>query len=201
MISLCRSSEDVTDIMHSVITPSEPRRSTRTKQAPRWLKDFVSLTVNKDVTYPMCNHIHYAHLSPTYQCYIAATSVIKEPESYSEAVKDPRWVDAMTSEILALESNKTWEITDLPKGKRPIGCRWIFKVKYKSTGEVERFKARLVAKGYRQQEEIDYTATFSPVVKMVTVITVVSLVASRHWHIHQMDVFNAFLQGDLDDEI
>lgn len=107
----------------------------------------------------------------------------------------------MTSEILALESNKTWEITDLPKGKRPIGCRWIFKVKYKSTGEVERFKARLVAKGYRQQEEIDYTATFSPVVKMVTVITVVSLVASRHWHIHQMDVFNAFLQGDLDDEI
>lgn len=90
VLSSCRSSEVVIDVMHSVINPSEPRRSTRTKQTPCWLKDFVSLSVNKDVKYPMCNHIHYAHLSPTYQCYIAATSVIKEPESYSEAVKDPR---------------------------------------------------------------------------------------------------------------
>jgi len=92
-------------------------------------------------------------------------------------------------------------ITDLPQGKRPIGCRWIYKVKYKSTGEMERFKARLVAKGYSQQEEIDYKETFSHVVKMVTVRTIVSLVTSRHWHIHQMDVFNAFLHSELDDEI
>ena len=107
----------------------------------------------------------------------------------------------MQHEIQALESNHTWELTDLPKGKKAIGCRWIYKVKYKSSGEVEKLKARLVAKGYSQQEGIDCKETFSPVVKMVTVRTIVSLAAARHWHIHQMDVFNAFLQGDLDDEI
>jgi len=162
------------------------------------MKDFVS---HKGVKYPMGNYLRYDHLSPSYQCYIAATSSIYEPTTYSEAITDPRWIEAMQAEIQALESNKTWEITDLPPGKKPIGCRWIYKVKYKSTGEVERFKARLVAKGYSQIEGIDYKETFSPVVKMVTVRAIVSLAASKHWHIHQMDVFNAFLHGDLEDEI
>ena len=75
------------------------------------------------------------------------------------------------------------------------------KVKYKSTGEVERYKARLVAKWYNQQEGIDYQETFSPVVKMKTVRTVLSLAAKNGWCVHQMDVFNAFLQGYLFDEI
>nr|GEV88699.1 hypothetical protein [Tanacetum cinerariifolium] len=90
-------------------------------------------------------------------------------QSYKEAAFDPRWIDAMNSEMEALIRNMTWVITKLPSGRKPIRSKWIFKVKYKSTGKVERFKARLVAKGYNQKEGINYAETFSPVVKMVTV--------------------------------
>ncbi|KAH0635906.1 hypothetical protein KY289_035821 [Solanum tuberosum] len=156
------------------------RRCTRIRQASLWLKEFVSLQGHKEVKYPLCNYLSYSHLSPSYQCYIAATTPCKEPTSYSEAIKDQRWVAAMKDKIQALDSNNTWEITHLPPGKKHIGCKWIYKVKYKSTGEIERFKARLVAKGYSQQEGLDYNESFSPVVKMVTVRTIVSLAASRH---------------------
>ncbi|XP_055812079.1 uncharacterized protein LOC129881995 [Solanum dulcamara] len=181
--------------------PPLTRRSARSKHPLIWLKDFVSLNVKQDVQYPLSNYVSYSHLSPSHQCFIAATSSVIEPTSYAEAVKDPRWVEAMQTEIQALENNNTWEVTSLPAGKKPIGCRWIYKVKYKSTCEIERFKARLVAKGYSQQEGIDYKEIFSPVMKMVTVMVVLAMAASKNWHIHQMDVFNAFLHGDLEDEI
>ncbi|KAH0705523.1 hypothetical protein KY290_010213 [Solanum tuberosum] len=135
-----------------VVVSPEIRRST-TKQSPAWQTDFVT---QKAVKYPMGNYVSYNHLSSSYQCYIAASSSLKEPSTYSEAVSDQRWIDAMQLEIQALESNNTWVVTNLPQGKKPIGCRWVYKIKYKATGEIERFKARLVAKGYSQQEGIDY---------------------------------------------
>ena len=107
----------------------------------------------------------------------------------------------MRDEITALEDNNTWSIVPLPPTNVPIGCKWVFKVKYKASGEVERYKARLVAKGYNQKEGLDYTETFSPVAKMVTVRSVVALAASCGWFIFQMDVHNAFLQGDLPEEV
>lgn len=107
----------------------------------------------------------------------------------------------MQAEIKALQDNNTWELVNLPPGKRPIRCRWIYKVKYKAYGQVKRLKARLVANGYSQQEGIDYQEIFSPVVKMVTVRSILSMAASNKAHIHQMDVYNAFLQEDLHDEI
>ncbi|XP_055822236.1 uncharacterized protein LOC129890778 [Solanum dulcamara] len=103
--------------------PIITRRSTRAKQPPLWLKDFVSLNVKQDVQYPLSNYVSYSHFSPTYQCFIAATSTVTEPNSYVETIKDPRWVKAIQAEIQALESNHTWEITSLPAGKKPIGCR------------------------------------------------------------------------------
>ncbi|GKE52262.1 ribonuclease H-like domain-containing protein [Tanacetum coccineum] len=85
------------------------------------------------------------------------------------ASKFPYWIDAMNQEMSALLRNGTWEIVDLPKDRKSIGSKWIYKIKYQSSGEINRFKARLVAQGFGQKEGIDYEKTFSPVVKMVTV--------------------------------
>ena len=78
-------------------------------------------------------------------------------------------MNAIRDKINALDDNNNWSIVPLPPIKVPIGCKWVFKVKYKASGEVERYKARLVEKGYNQQDGLDYTKTFSPVAKMVTV--------------------------------
>ncbi|XP_019242117.1 PREDICTED: uncharacterized protein LOC109222191 [Nicotiana attenuata] len=107
----------------------------------------------------------------------------------------------MSQDIKALEDNATWEIVGLPAGKKAIGSKWVFKIKYMANGEVERYKARLVVKGYAQQEGLDYHETFSPIAKMVTVRTVISITASRGWNLFQMDVNNTFLQEDLYEDV
>src|ERR1043165_8145929 len=103
----------------------------------------------------------------------------------------------MNEEIEALNRNNTWTLVDLPKGRSLVGCKWIYKIKYKSTGEIERYKARLVAKGYSQKQGIDFEETFSPVVKLITVRTVLSIAVKNKWNLYQLDVNNAFLYGSL----
>uniref|UniRef100_A0A803QI12 Uncharacterized protein n=1 Tax=Cannabis sativa TaxID=3483 RepID=A0A803QI12_CANSA len=107
----------------------------------------------------------------------------------------------MKNEISALMKNNTWTITILPPGKRSVGCKWVFTVKYKADGSVERFKARLVAKGFTQTYGIDYQETFAPVAKLNTVRVLLSLAANKDWPLHQLDVKNAFLNGDLEEEV
>ncbi|KAG5242361.1 Retrovirus-related polyprotein from transposon [Salix suchowensis] len=114
-----------------------------------------------------------------------------EPTSYSEAASNPKWQAVMASELKALQDN----------GKSPIGCRWVFKIKHLSNGSIERYKARLVAKGFTQLEGVDYQDTFSPTTKIIYVRCLLALAASHNWSIHQLDVNNAFLHGDLTEEI
>ncbi|KAL3371764.1 hypothetical protein AABB24_008346 [Solanum stoloniferum] len=154
-------SEENRQVEVSVTPDRGTRRSTRDRNPPIWLKDFVLLSVNDTVDYPMSRYVACAHLAPRYQAFIVSISTSTEPKTYYEAITDPRWVEAMKEEVSALQQNNTWEVVSLPEGKKPIGCRWIYKIKYKVDGEVERFKARLVAKGYSQKEGIDYQETFS----------------------------------------
>nr|GEW49385.1 ribonuclease H-like domain-containing protein [Tanacetum cinerariifolium] len=124
-----------------------------------------------------------------------------EPSCYEHAILDNNWIDAMNSEIEALNKNHTWIITDLPPNRKPIKCKWIYKIKYKSSGDIERYKARIVTKGFSQRDGIDFDNTFSPDVKMTIVRCVIALSVENKWPLFQLDVNNAFLYGDLDGEI
>ncbi|VVA26044.1 Hypothetical predicted protein, partial [Prunus dulcis] len=151
--------------------------------------------------YPLSNFISYHRYTPAHLAFITHISHSVEPRSFSEANSDPTWQQAMRSELQALESNHTWTLTPLPPGKHPIGCRWVYKIKHHSDGSIERYKARLVAKGYTQTEGVDFHDTFSPTAKMVTVRSLLALAAASSWPLHQLDVHNAFLHGDLHEEI
>jgi hypothetical protein len=120
-----------------------------------------------------------------------------EPRNLSSTFQSSHWLQAMKDELAALHQQCTWDLVPRNNSMNVIGSRWVFKTKLKSDGSVERFKARLVAKGYNQLEGIDFTETFSPVVKPTTIQLVLSLAIIHGWPIRQLDVKNAFLHGHL----
>ncbi|KAL3518523.1 hypothetical protein ACH5RR_021112 [Cinchona calisaya] len=107
----------------------------------------------------------------------------------------------MEEEMMALDNNGTWDLVHLPANKEAIGCKWVFVVKVNPDGSVARLKARLVAKGYAQTYGVDYSDTLSPVAKLASVRLFISLAATNDWPLHQLDVKNAFLNGDLQEEV
>ncbi|KAI9162373.1 hypothetical protein LWI28_026651 [Acer negundo] len=193
--------------------PLPLRRSSRQSGPPVKLKDFICNSVSSDQStsfslgpttgtrYPLAKYVSYHRYLPQYRSFVAQLGVIAEPRSYSEAVVHPEWQAAMRFELRALQANGTWTLTPLPAGKTPIGCRWVYKIKLRSDGSVERYKARLVAKGFTQLEGINYQDTFSPTAKITSVCCLLALAAARGWSLYQMDVNNAFLHGDLTEEI
>ncbi|GKA91579.1 ribonuclease H-like domain-containing protein [Tanacetum coccineum] len=133
--------------------------------------------------------------NPHYVGHVSTISPL--PRSYKEAFNDPNWRNAMFDEYNALIKNKTWTSVPRPEGANIVRCMWLFRHKFFADGTLSRYKARLVANGSTQVEGVDVDETFSPVVKPGTIRTVLSLAISRHWPVHQLDVKNAFLHGDL----
>nr|CAD1834152.1 unnamed protein product [Ananas comosus var. bracteatus] len=138
----------------------------------------------------------FAGLNDGEDDWLGITSQI-EPTTYSQAVQFPHWQAAMDAELQALQRNNTWSLVSLPAGHKPIGCRWVYKIKYHSDGTIERYKARLVAKGYTQIAGLDYKETFSPTAKLTTLRCLLTIAAARNWFTLQLDVQNAFLHGNL----
>ena len=127
-----------------------------------------------------------------------------DPVNIKQAVESSNsqmWINAMNEEMKSMYDNDVWDIVPLPKDKKPVGCKWIFKTKRDSKGNVEKYKARLVAKGFTQKEGIDYKETFSPVSSKDSLRIILALVAHYDLELHQMDVKTTFLNGDIDETI
>ncbi|KAE8719636.1 Mediator of RNA polymerase II transcription subunit 23 [Hibiscus syriacus] len=140
-------------------------------------------------------------LTPCFKNFTASVDSIIVLDTVEEALKDPMSKKAVEEELKALENNNTWIIVDFSKDKKPVGCKWVFTVKYKVDGSIERYKARLVAKGFTQSFGVDYHETFAPVAKLNTVRVLLSLAVNENWVLHQLDIKNAFLNGNLEEEV
>jgi len=151
--------------------------------------------------YPLSSHLSISRFSPNHRAFLALLTAQTEPASFEQADRDPLWRQAMSAELAALERNNIWQLVPLSPGHKPIGCHWVYNIKYHSDGTIERYKARLVAKGYTQIEGIDYQETFSPIAKLTTLRCLLTVAASRNWYLHQLDVHNAFLHGTLQEEV
>ena len=135
-----------------------------------------------------------------FHCF-SALAYLQEPQSFREASSNPLWQQAMKEELDALHKTRTWDLVDRLPGKSAVGCKWIYKIKTRSDGTVDRYKARLVARGFTQEYEIDYEETFAPVARLSSVRTLIAISAARRWPLFQMDVKNAFLNGELAEEV
>ena len=107
----------------------------------------------------------------------------------------------MVKELEFVEKNNTWTLTELTLGQKPIGLKWVYKLKKDSEVNVVKHKARLVVKGYVQRQGVDFEEVFAPVARLDTVCLILVLVANRGWEVHHMDVKTAFLNGDLEEEV
>lgn len=129
---------------------------------------------------------------------------VHEPNTYQEAMKGAykdEWMAAMKEEYESLVKNNTWKIVERPSDKTVIDNRWVFKIKEKTDGSIDRFKARLVARGFNQQFGVDYNETFSAVVRFTSIRTILAVAANRRMKLKQFDIKTAFLNGKLDDVV
>ncbi|KAI9170367.1 hypothetical protein LWI28_026902 [Acer negundo] len=152
--------------------PAPFRRSSRHASPRARIRDYVCSAVSsaqsssllpsptKGKRYPLADFVSYHRYTPAHHSFLTQINEAAEPNSYFEVVAHPKWQEAMSSKLQALQANRTWSLVPLPAGKSPIGYKWVFKIKHHSDGSFERYKARLVAKGFTQLEGIDYQDTF-----------------------------------------
>jgi hypothetical protein len=148
--------------------------------------------------------LEYAY--DTSEHVLKASSSSTEPRSYAEAMKRPseermQWHNAAVQEIEALVQNGTFELVELPPGRRTIGSRWVFKVKRNADGSIERYKARLVAQGFGQRPGFDYQDTFAATPKWASLRAILALAAIENLVLYSVDISNAFLNGKLNEEV
>ncbi|GJY55513.1 ribonuclease H-like domain-containing protein [Tanacetum coccineum] len=151
--------------------------------------------------HPMVTRYRVGSNKPTKKFTFHVTPISPLPKSYRDAFNDPNWQNAVHDEYNALIKNKTWTLVPRPRDANIIRSMWLFRHKFLADGTLSRYKARLVANGSTQMSGVDVDETFSPVVKPGTIRTVLSLAVSRHWPVHQLDVKNAFLHGDLSETV
>ena len=158
------------------------------------LKDYIYNHISFSTIFSLANYFPLSQLSHSHHAFLTNFLENQEPRSYSQAMKFVEWCDAMAKEIQALESNNTWSLCSLPKRKLPIGCKWVYKIKYWSDGSIERYKTHFVTKDYTQVEGIDYHDTFAFVAKLVIVCLLLPIAAIKYWSLYQLDVNNAFFK-------
>ena len=178
----------------SEAVPQHEVNETTESQAP------TTRTLNRERKRPVW-HSDYVMEGNVAYCLLTEEG---EPSTLQEALNNSDasfWREAMQEEIEALHKNKTWELMPLPAGRKPIGNKWVYKIKRNGDDQVERYRARLVVKGYAQKEGVDFNEIFSPVVRMTTVRVVLAMCATYDLHLEQLDVKTAFLHGNLEEEI
>jgi hypothetical protein len=124
-----------------------------------------------------------------------------ELTSFTEAERNPSWRKVMMEEMTSIKENNTWSLVDLPPGRKPIGVKWVFKVKWDEHGAVSKHKTCLVVKGSTQRHGIDYDEVFMPVARLDLVRLLIALAVHEGWKVHHMDVKSTFLNGDLQEEV
>ena len=129
---------------------------------------------------------------------------ISEPQTYHEAISSANstyWQEAMDREYASLLENQTWDLIEKPSDRKPVRNKWVYKVKYKSNGEVDKFKVRLVAKDFTQKLGIDFTETYSPIIHYDSIRAILAIAATNGMYLKQFDIGTAFLKGELSEEI
>jgi hypothetical protein len=127
-----------------------------------------------------------------------------DPANFTKVMEShdaEQWLKAMHEELDSISKNKVWDLTELPTGRIPVGCKWVLRKKYKADGSLDKYKARLMAKRFTQQPGVDFVDTYSPVAKVASVRIIMVVAARLDLELHQLDIKTAFLNGDLKEEI
>jgi hypothetical protein len=184
--------------------PRVPRRTGRIRKAPGdWWKLKQPNLAARD---PDADDDEAALYADTDFCEVEFAGAVSttDPRTYRLAMQSPdreHWTDACNTEVFNLEANRTWELTELPPGKKVVNSGWVFKVKRHADGSIERYRARLVAKGFSQRPGFDYTEVFAPTFRPASLRLIIALAAREGYKMRSVDISSAFTYGELEEEI